>query len=82
VLEEPVAVRVGHGRLAAGCVVGVANWSAPRAQSVTTSTKEVPCFRMAVRQASTAMVATADYLLRVMLAMLRTGEAWRYPPAA
>jgi len=29
-----------------------------------------------------AVVATAHYLLRVMLAMLRTGEVWRYAPAA
>jgi transposase len=29
-----------------------------------------------------AVVATAHYLLRVMLAMLRTGEVWRYSPAA
>ena len=28
-----------------------------------------------------AVVATAHHLLRVMLAMLRTGEAWRYAPA-
>jgi transposase len=28
-----------------------------------------------------ALVATAHHLLRVMVAMLRTGEAWRYPAA-
>jgi transposase len=29
-----------------------------------------------------ALVATAHHLLRVMHVMLRTGEVWRYPPAA
>ena len=28
-----------------------------------------------------ALVATAHYLLRTMLAMLRTGEVWRYAEA-